>query len=99
MKRVLVCVVTCFLVTGLARQPQQIDAAPRDPYLLTIPKTGKVLHTPTLRAVFWGPEWNDSSFATDIVSGLDQLLSSYSGSQYAAILREYSDRSGSISGY
>ena len=48
---------------------------------------------------FWGAEWNDPAFAGDIITGLDTLLSGYSGSTYAAALREYYDRSGSITGY
>lgn len=99
MKRVVVCLATCFIVAGLIQQPVHINAAPRDPYLMTIAKTGKVLHTPMLKAVFWGHEWADPAFAADIVSGLDSLLAGYSGSDYAATLREYYDRSGSITGY
>lgn len=99
MKRVVVCLATCLLVTGIVRQPNHINAAARDPHLMTIAKTGKVLRTPMLKAVFWGSEWTDPAFAGDVVSGLDSLLAGYSGSQYAATLREYYDRSGPITGY
>jgi hypothetical protein len=87
------------LVAASSRPLQDVSAAPRDPYLMTIARTGKVLHTPMLKAIFWGPEWHDPAFAADIVSGIDSLLAGYSGSPYAAALREHYDRSGSISGF
>jgi len=67
-----------------------------DPALLTISNTGSVLHTPSLTAIFWGAEWTDASFAGDIISGFDSLLSGYSNSDYAHTPIEYSDRSGRI---
>jgi hypothetical protein len=69
-----------------------------DPYLLKIGKNGDVLNTAILKAVFWGPEWMDEDFAEDRISGIDTLFSGYSGSDYAGILEEYSDRSGPITG-
>jgi len=99
MTRVAACLSICAFIAASSRPLHDISAAPRDPYLMTIARAGKVLHTPMLKAVFWGPEWHDPAFAGDIVSGIDSLLAAYSGSQYAAVLREYYDRSGSISGY
>ena len=59
--------------------------APTDPALLRIGNGGQVLHSPNVMAVFWGPEWSDPAFAGDIITGLDTLLSGYSGSDYAKI--------------
>jgi hypothetical protein len=70
-----------------------------DPALLTISKTGSVLHTPGVTAIFWGAEWADPAFADDIVTGLDTFFDGYSGSDYAGTATEYSDRSGAITRY
>jgi hypothetical protein len=92
------------------RQPQQSSEvfaagrgqaqAPPDPLLLKIAKNGSVLKTPTtLTAVFWGPEWNDPTFGGgDTKSGLSRLLTNYSGTSYAGVLKEYNDKTGSITG-
>jgi hypothetical protein len=72
---------------------------PNDPYLLQIQKNGRVLHAPMLHATFWGVEWSDAAFYGDIISGIDVLLSGYSGSEYASTLNEYYDRTGVITGY
>ena len=55
----------------------QGQKAPTDPALLRIGNSGQVLHSPTVTAVFWGPEWNDPAFAGDIITGLETLLSGY----------------------
>jgi len=67
-----------------------------DPALLAISRTGSVLHSPGITAIFWGPEWTNPAFAADIVTGLDTMLAGYSGSAYANAAAEYSDRSGQI---
>jgi hypothetical protein len=74
--------------------------APPDPLLLKIPKNGSVLKTPTtLTAVFWGPDWNDPGFGGgDTKAGLSRLLANYSGTSYANVLKEYSDKTGPITG-
>ena len=71
--------------------------APTDPALLRIGNGGQVLHSPNVTAVFWGPEWSDPAFAGDIITGLDTLLSGYSGSDYAKIATEDDDRGGAVS--
>jgi hypothetical protein len=71
-------------------------AAAGDPALLTTSKNGQVLHTPGIEAIFWGPEWNDPTFAGDIVSGIDTLLSGYGSSSYAESPTEYYDRTGHV---
>ena len=68
-----------------------------DPALLRIANNGQVLHSPNVTAVFWGPEWNDPAFARDIITGLDTLLSGYSGSDYAKVATEYYDGGGAVS--
>lgn len=87
------------LILGLGTRYLPVIAAAPNPYLLQIAKNGRVLHAPTLNAIFWGSEWNDPAFSGDIIPGLDLLLAGYSGSQYAFALTEYYDRTGSISPY
>ena len=67
-----------------------------DPALMTIARTGSVLHTPMVASVFWGSEWADAGFAGDIVDGLAAFFAGYSGSSYAGTATEYYDRAGSI---
>jgi hypothetical protein len=67
-----------------------------DPALLTSPKNGQVLHAPGVQAIFWGAAWNDSTFAGDVVTGIDDLLNGYSNSTYANSPTEYSDRAGFV---
>jgi hypothetical protein len=87
------------LMIALPLIPGGVGSAAKNPYLMTISGNGRVLHTPTLHAIFWGSEWNDPSFADDVISGLDTLLAGYSGSPYASTLAEYYDRTGSITPY
>ena len=67
-----------------------------DPALMTIARTGSVMHTPMVASIFWGSEWADAGFADDIIDGLDTFFAGYSGSGYAGTATEYYDRAGSI---
>jgi hypothetical protein len=97
-KRLGVWLISLTMGLSLSHSGDEMIAAPRDPYMLSLAKPGKVLDTPLLKAVFWGPEWHDPAFAGDIITGIDSLLAGYSGSAYAAVLREYYDRAGAITG-
>ena len=100
MRRFATMVAVALLVgSGVALLDAQGKKTPTDPALLSIPRTGSVLHTPGITAIFWGAEWADAGFSDDIIVGMDQLLGGYSGSDYARASTEYYDRNGSISGY
>ncbi len=63
--------------------------------LLTF-RNGRVLTTSRTMAIFWGSQWNNTSFASDKISGLDDFFNSFSGSQYASTANEYYDLTGNI---
>ena len=69
-----------------------------DPVLMTISKSGAVLHDPTTTAIYWGSAWNDPDVAGDIITGLDTFFDGFSGSHFAGIASEYYDRNGNITG-
>ncbi len=50
---------------------------------------GDVLANNTTRAIFWGPQWTNPSFAGDKISGLDQFFGGFGFSLYANTLTEY----------
>ncbi len=45
--------------------------------------------------IFWGARWNDPSFVSDKISGMQLFYSSVGGSSYEATNTEYTDASGS----
>jgi hypothetical protein len=67
-----------------------------DPNLMTISRSGQVLRQTTTTAIFWGSEWSNSTFAGDVVSGLDSFFRGFGGSEFAGLATEYYDRSGAI---
>jgi hypothetical protein len=99
MTRVCTSVTAIMFAVGANLHTPINAAPPNTSALLKISGNGKVLHSPTLMAIFWGSEWNDPAFAGDIVTGLDTLLLGYSNSNYAAALTEYSDKFGPITPY
>jgi hypothetical protein len=57
---------------------------------------GPVIHSARTYVIFWGHEWNNSSFAGDKITGLDRFFGGFGGSRYANTSTEYSDSSGAI---
>ena len=57
---------------------------------------GNVLTASTTFAIYWGPNWNNSTFAADKITGLTAFLQGWSGSDYAGTLTEYSGANGQI---
>jgi hypothetical protein len=57
---------------------------------------GSVYHSSQTKAIFWGPEWSNPSFAGDKISGMDQFFEGFGGSKYAYSGTEYSDTSGYV---
>src|SRR5258708_6299646 len=41
---------------------------------------GNVLTASKTVAIFWGPEWNDPSFESDVIPGIDTFLGGFGGS-------------------
>jgi hypothetical protein len=57
---------------------------------------GNVLTTSKTASIFWGSNWNNASFAGDIITGLDQFYAGWSGSNYNAINTEYYGNNGQV---
>jgi hypothetical protein len=57
---------------------------------------GTVLTASKTRAIFWGSQWGNASFAGDIVSGLDSFFGGFGGSNYAKTTTEYSGTNGQV---
>jgi hypothetical protein len=49
-----------------------------------------------LRAIYWGANWNNSTFVGDKVSGLDAIYSGIGGTGYARTNWEYTDSTGHV---
>lgn len=79
-------------IAGLQAQKPRTD-----PNLMTIAKTGQVIHNPKSRAIFWGGDWNNPVVAGDIITGMDSFFTGISGSHFAELASEYGDRGGLIS--
>ncbi len=58
---------------------------------------GKVLRANATAAIFWGSSWNNTSFASDKISGLDSFFLGFGNSRYAFTSSEYYDSTGLIS--
>jgi hypothetical protein len=63
--------------------------------LLTF-RGGTVLTSNKTMAIFWGPSWNNATFAGDKISGLDSFFQGFGGSSYAAASTEYSGTNGQV---
>lgn len=57
---------------------------------------GDVLTVSKTYAIYWGPDWNNATFAGDKITGLTAFLQGWSGSDYAGVLTEYSGANGPI---
>lgn len=57
---------------------------------------GTVLTSNKTEAIFWGSEWNNASFAGDIITGLDTFFSGFGGSNYAGTSTEYTGTNGQV---
>src|SRR5438445_9253505 len=57
---------------------------------------GDVLTASKTYAIYWGPSWNNATFAGDKITGLTAFLQGWSGSAYAGTLTEYSGANGQI---
>jgi hypothetical protein len=55
---------------------------------------GPVLHGGKAKAIFWGPDWSNATFAKDKIQGIDLLFSGLNGSRYAGTADEYYDSVG-----
>jgi hypothetical protein len=57
---------------------------------------GPIIATAIIKAIFWGPSWENSNFVGDKISGLDSWHSGFSGSNYAKTVDEYTGRGASV---
>jgi len=57
---------------------------------------GNVLVASRTFAIYWGSEWNNSTFAADKITGLTSFLQGWSGSPYAGALTEYAGANGQV---
>src|SRR5579862_9829864 len=76
------------VLSGRALSARAAGRITTDPELMTISRSGEVLHTPDTAAIYWGNEWNDATFAGDIVTGMDTFFAGFGGSDLAAIATE-----------
>jgi hypothetical protein len=57
---------------------------------------GPIMKTAMAQNIFWGPSWGNSSFVGDKITGLDDFMAGYGGSNYAATSSEYSGTNGQV---
>ena len=57
---------------------------------------GKIMPKATTEAIFWGPNWANTSFAGDKITGLDSWYIGFNGSNYAGTSDEYSGNNGQV---
>ena len=60
---------------------------------------GKIMPTASMKAIFWGTSWSDTSANTptgDKITGLDSFYLGHSGSNYAKTVDEYSGSNGQV---
>jgi hypothetical protein len=60
---------------------------------------GKIMPTVVSTAIFWGPSWNNGTFAGDKITGLDAWYTGHSDSNYAATVNEYTGSNGTVSSH
>ena len=57
---------------------------------------GKIMTTAVTQAIFWGPKWSNSSFASDKITGLDTWYKGFNRSNYAVTSDEYTGNNGTV---
>jgi hypothetical protein len=57
---------------------------------------GKIMTTASTQAIFWGASWNNASFASDKVSGLDTWYAGHNNANYAKASDEYAGSNGQV---
>jgi hypothetical protein len=57
---------------------------------------GKIMTTSVTQAIFWGPNWGNSAFIGDKISGLDSWYTGYSNSNYSKASDEYTGTNGQV---
>jgi hypothetical protein len=57
---------------------------------------GKIMPTATVKAIFWGPSWANSSFTGDKVTGLDSWYTGFTNTHYAGTSDEYTGTNGQV---
>jgi hypothetical protein len=57
---------------------------------------GNVLTASKTVAIFWGPQWNDPTFESDVIPGIDTFLGGFGGSNYAGNSTEYGGANGKV---
>jgi hypothetical protein len=55
---------------------------------------GAVMNNAAVTAIFWGPTWNNATFAADKFSGMDSWYGGWAGSNYAKTNTEYTGSGG-----
>ena len=58
--------------------------------------SGKIMPTAVSKNIFWGPNWINSSFAGDKITGLDAWYTGFSGSNYSKTSDEYTGTNGQV---
>src|SRR5437763_1584411 len=59
---------------------------------------GAIMPGATIKAIYWGSSWNDSSFVGDKITGLDSFYTGFSNSNYAMTSDEYAGANGQVVG-
>jgi len=57
---------------------------------------GRIMTTAASKAIFWGPSWNNGTFAGDKITGLYSFYTGHSGSNYAKTVNEYTGTNGQV---
>jgi len=57
---------------------------------------GVIMPYTVSESIFWGPRWNNSSFAADKITGLDSWYTGFSDSNYAKTSDEYGGSNGQV---
>jgi hypothetical protein len=57
---------------------------------------GKIMTIVNSKAIFWGPSWNNATFAGDKMTGLNQFYSHQANTSYAATVNEYTGSNGKV---
>ncbi|MGZ3652513.1 MAG: hypothetical protein ACXVB9_17325 [Bdellovibrionota bacterium] len=55
---------------------------------------GPVIHSGSVKAIFWGASWNNATFAGDKIAGIDSFFQGFAGSRYSQTGSEYTDGAG-----
>jgi hypothetical protein len=57
---------------------------------------GEIMNAATVKAIYWGGSWTNSTFVGDKISGLDTFYGGEGGSNYSKTTDEYTGSNGSI---